>query len=633
MPEWWCELYPQECEIGSDGKRLTQSFASLLWREQANEFLRAYVAAVREAGLSERVIAYQTGAGGTGEWVKQASAMQARCGDFSEPMRGHYRNWLRRQYACDVGALRAAWGDPGVDFENAEVPAADRQFGPRFETFRDPHRDGAVIDYYRCFADLSAELVIEFNRTVKEASAGRALTGAFYGYWFGAGSNACFHREGGKTPDVSSVQRGGHLGYRKVLASPEVDFIASPYHYGFRSIGGEGAPIPATESARLHGKAYILEDDTRTHLRVGEINYACTRSLAESIAVLRRNLAQALTRGLGIWWAGSSPESPHIDPDKEPAFRDMLQQFQRLGTFGLQLDHSGCAEIAVLIDDEGFFYENIYNLLDLPLIYQQRLWGLPRLGAPADYYILQDMVDGRVPAHKLYVFLNPFRLDGARRAALARQLRRAGQMALWIYAPGYIDQDASLDNMTDLTGFRFGKGEQPWVVRMGITDFQHPITRDLPQDLCWGSNGVLSPIFHLEDPAAAVLGQIVYSQGRCLPGMGVKQFRDWCSVYVGVPDIPAPVLRGIARYAGVHLYSTDGDVLYATRQLLSVHTIGGGKRQFRLPSTVEVVYDLFEGRPVARNVDQFEVSLPQASTVLYYTGDEALLGRLGPAHG
>jgi hypothetical protein len=628
MPKWWCELYPEECEVDSNGKRLTQSFASLVWRQQANDFLRAYVAHLQEIGMADRVIAYQTGAGGTGEWVKQASSMQAPCGDYSEPMRRHFRKWLYQRYSGDLEALRAAWGDTGVTFETAEVPPAEQQFGPRYETFRDPGRDGNVIDYYRCLADLSAELVIEFNRTVKEATNGQALTGAFYGYWLSAGSNSCFHREGGKTPDVSMVQRSGHLGFAKVLAAPEVDFIASPYHYGFRAIGGEGAPIPATESARLHGKLYIYEDDTRTHLRAGEINYGCLRSAAESEAVLRRNLAQVLTRGLGIWWAGSSPESPHIDPDKEPAFRKLLQQFQQLVTFSLQLDRSGCAEIAVLIDDEGFLYENIYNSLDMPLVYQQRVWGLPRLGAPADYYILQDMIQGRVPPHKLYIFLNPFRLDNQRRAALAQQLRRDGRVALWIYAPGYLNEDAALEHMTDLTGFRFGKGEQPWVVRMNISNFCHPITQNLPQDLYWGTNSILSPIFHLEDPEAETLGQIVYSQGRCLPGIGVKAFRDWTSVYVGVPDIPSPVLRGIARFAGVHLYSEDGDVLYATRQLLGIHTIGGGQRDLKLPGRVQVVYDLFEGRVIARDADHFQVHLQPASTALYYTGDAALLENL-----
>ena len=35
------------------GRRNTQSFASTVWRKQANEFLRAYIAHLQDIGLSE----------------------------------------------------------------------------------------------------------------------------------------------------------------------------------------------------------------------------------------------------------------------------------------------------------------------------------------------------------------------------------------------------------------------------------------------------------------------------------------------------------------------------------------------------------------------------------------------------
>jgi len=106
-PRWWRELYPEECELTSRGERLCQSFASLVWREQAKQFLRAYIAHLRSIGLGERVIAYQVCAGTTGEWVKE-SAMRAYTGDYSEPMRRHFRAWLRLRYQENVAALRAA---------------------------------------------------------------------------------------------------------------------------------------------------------------------------------------------------------------------------------------------------------------------------------------------------------------------------------------------------------------------------------------------------------------------------------------------------------------------------------------------------------------------------------------------
>ena len=214
-----------------------------------------------------------------------------------------------------------------------------------------------------------------------------------------------------------------------------------------------------------------------------------------------------------------------------------------------------------------------------------------------------------------------------RRDKLAHQIRRDGRVAVWPYAAGYIEDAPALENMTDLTGFRYGTGKNAWGPMMHITSFQDEITRDIPQDVMWGTNNSLLPLFHLEDSDAVELGQVVYSLGRCRPGMAVKSFDTWESICIAAPNAPAPGLRGIARYAGVHLYSEAGDVLYATPDLLSVHTLSGGPRVFELPEHVEVVHDLYEDRMVAEDTDRFEVSLQPASTVLYYTGSKQMMMR------
>jgi hypothetical protein len=452
--QWWYDAYPREREVDSTGTPLTQSLASTVWREQANEFIRQFIAHLDAIGLADRAFAYQTGAGHTGEWVKGLTSMRSPCGDYSAPMAAHFRAWLRQQYGQDE-VLRAAWADPGVSFEAAEVPSADEQLHTTHQTFRDPRHEQKVVDYYRCLANLCADLIIDFNRTVKEATQGQVLAGAFYGYLMELAWNAGFFSEG---PDslYSTYQRSGHLGLAKVLRSPTVDFLVSPFSYGFRGIGGHGAAMPPIDALRLHGKLYVYEDDTRTYLGAPDIGFGRAHSLSDSTAILKRNMGEVLTRGMGIWWsAGTS----HIDPVQEPSFKPLLARFQELGSFATHLDRTPSAEVAVLVDDESLLYQSVRNDLDVPLIFQQRLWGLPRLGAPVDTYLLQDMIEGRLPPpYKLYLFLNAFCLDGARREALARELRRDGRVAVWIYAPGYLNESPDLDHMTDLTGMRFGMG-------------------------------------------------------------------------------------------------------------------------------------------------------------------------------
>jgi hypothetical protein len=618
--QWWRELYPEECELGSDGVRRNQSFASVLWREQTKQFLREYVTHIYAVGLGDRVIAYQTGAGATGEWVKD-TAMERYCGDYSEPMRQHFRAWLRERYQGDLGSLRAAWNNDVVTFDNAEVPSAEEQHRTQAGGLRDPRKERSVIDYYACLGELCGGLVSGFCQTVKEASQGRALAGAFFGYLPELAWNSSFFG-GSPDSDISAVQRSGHLGLAVALRSPHVDFIVSPYSYGFRGIGGHGPAMPPSESLRLHNKLYLFEEDSRV-CTAQDQDYGRVYTVEHSIAVLQRNMAEVVTRGQGIWWLG-----PHMRLDQEPSFRPVIQRFQDLGNWATTLDRRPSAEIAVLLDDESYLYESIHNDLDLPLIFQQRLWGLPKLGAPADHYLLQDLIEGNVPPYKVYIMLNAFHLDARRRERLARQLHREGKVVVWLYAPGYLQDEPGLEHMRDLTGITFDKGDHAWGPLVHILDFEHPITRDLSQDLFWGTNARINPVFHVEDPAARTLGQVVYSQGRCKPGFVLKEFPEWSSVYSAAPNLPAPVLRGIARWAGVHIYNDQSDVLYAARELLAVHTVAGGEREFVLPGRVEVVYDLYGAREIAAHTDRFAIDLPKESSHLYYIGDRAKLATL-----
>jgi hypothetical protein len=621
-PSWWQTAHSGECEVVSTGERREQSFASRVWREDVVGFLRAYISCLQRAGLADRVVAFQVGAGGTGEWVKGTSSTPVT-GDYSAPMVSSFRGWLSARYGSEA-ALREAWHDPRASFADAAVPTAAEQLTSSTVTFRDPAREGRIIDYFRCLADLSAEAVEEFCRTIKEASGGRSLAGAFYGYLLDLSWNSCFFG-GDEESHWSALQRSGHLGLRRVLASPHVDFIVSPYSYGFRGIGGDGAPMPPAESVRLHRKLYVVEDDTRTHL-LRTVEYGGVATPAASEAVLTRNFARVLTQGYGIWWLGV--QNAHVDPESAPALGTLIGRFQSVGRFALDIDRTSCADVAVFIDDETLFHQAATNDLDLPLLFQQRLWGLPRLGAPFDTYLLHDLIDGRVRDYRMNVLLDASWLPAPRAAALGRQLQRSGKTALWVYAPGFIRDGFGVEGMHEVTGFRLARDDNAWGPLVHITDFTHEITRELDQDLFWGTNAPLGPLFRVDDPEATVLGEAVYSRGRCAPGFAVKQFPQWRSVYCAAPNLPASVLRGVARFAGVHLYDDQGDLVYACRQLLGVHTVRGGPRVLRLPSRVEVAYDLIAGKTIAEDTAEIALELAPASTRLFYVGPRNALARL-----
>ncbi len=611
---WWEKAYPNECEVTSEGRQPVPSYASTVWRDEAIEFLRRYVAHIREIGMAERVIAYQVMAGETGEWTRFSSSGAAPCGDYSEPMRRHFRWYLREKYGGDAALLRNAWSDANISFETADVPNDAEQLETKHFHFRDPGREQKTIDYFLCLADLCSGLVVDYCRSVKEANRGTALAGAFYGYTMTCAYNETFYNQGTHAPtEYSHYQRGGHLGFWKVLNSPCVDFVVSPISYGFRGIGGDGPSAFLEESVRLHGKFLIIEDDTRLHDTPPGTRYGRARNSRESAAILTRNFARAVCRGQGQWRA----------PYGIPEFHTLLRRFNRIGEFALLTERSPSAEVAVLIDEESIQYGAVRYPMDLANLSHQTLMGLARFGAPYDLYHLNDFADGNMPSYKLYIFLNAFCLTSARRRRLIREIQKDGRTALWIYAPGYIDGSGfSLDAMHELTGFTFDKNDFPWPFFMHITDFTHPATRDIPQDLFWNYAAAIGPIFSLRDESMHVLGDVVFSQGECLAGMGIQTFANWTSLYCAVPNIPAPVLRGIARSAGVHIYNADGDVLHASRNILGVHTVSGGNRIFSLPERAEIVYDLMNDTVLTENADSFSAVLEPVSPGIYYFGEK-----------
>ncbi len=641
LNNWWNKQHPEEVEVLSVFEANSASYASKVWHQDVKDLLTALVAHLRQAGMYDRVIGYQMCTGTCGEWIKSWSSMDIANSDFSAPMVAYFRHWLTQRYSTDA-ALQAAWGQETVTLATAAVPTGDEQDTTSHYYFRDPNRERNVIDFYEAYAELCADTLLDFCHTIKELTNGDKLTGAFYGYIMELSWNDTFFTDGhrGSGPvglaasEVSTVQRSGHLGLAKALRSPDIDFFVSPYTYGFRGLGGDGLAMQPSESLRLHNKLYWFEEDTLMHNNFDPRKRM--HPIKHSLAIYKRNFAEVLTHAQGITWLENDYFAE--DPSIVDEFHALQARFHAIGNWAVQFDRKPSAEVAVFLDDESYFYEANKNGLSLPLIWHQRLMNLNRFGAPHDMYLFNDLLEGRLPEYKLYIFLNIFHLNNARRAALQQQLRRAGKTALFLYAPGYLNEDDaanpfSRDHMTDLTGFKFGQTSSYWTPMMHVTAYDHPITQGVSQELFWGASRSMAPTFHLEDDDATVLGEIIGSLGRNQPGLGVKTFNAgtpnaWNSIYSALPNVPSPVLRGIARFAGVHLYNEDGDVLYATPRFVSAHTTSGGPRAFKLPQSVEVVYDLYNRRLLGQNTAEFCTQLPPASTSLFYTGPAASLRAL-----
>lgn len=81
-------------------------------------------------------------------------------------------------------------------------------------------------------------------------------------------------------------------------------------------------------------------------------------------------------------------------------------------------------------------------------------------------------------------------------------------------------------------------------------------------------------------------------------------------------------LRGLARFAGMHIYLDTDDTLYANDRLIVLHTNWrpGAVRTVHLPKRTNVYDALAGGKLVARNAREFTVAVRPRTTYAFFLG-------------
>ena len=640
---WWCKEFPSEITMRDDGSPAGMfgapchpSLASEKYRELSHKAMIVFLNHV-EAKYGDHIVGYQAGNGFGGEWLTFNSFWEVRPGappptkfgveDYSPPAQAGFRRWLKEKYGT-VEGLRRAWRDPKVTFETATPPNEVERYSSTHGIFFDPGVSQRVPDYFTFFNDIVADVLLENCRWIKELTNRKKIVGAFYGYLW------C------NFPNLSVVH-SGHLGLAKVVRSPDVDFIASPYTYDNKQIGGPNNSQTLPEAVALHGKLYFNEVDTETHLHQRQWRWGNSlnnpKNWEETKGLLTRDYGYALSKGFGMWWTDLHGGTFHDDQ-----IIRLLGDLKKVDEKYLEADKRSNADIAVVLDEATFTYFGDGEPLFNALLTAQKQWELGFIGAPWDPCLLTDMANPKLRDYKLYIFLNTFRVTPEQRAAIHARLKRNHATAVWVYAPGYIGEKLSVDYMQDLTGIRLAESDSAGELHVDITAYDHAYTKSLPNGFAYGSDvnvaniirwydhqiylkdprdpslqrdlpGFrINPRFWSDEPEAKVLGRLA---GLDKPGLVVKKQPGWTSVYSSAPVLPATLLRNIARAAGCHIYSEANDVVYANRNFLCIYAPGGSTRTIHLPEESRVV-DLLENRIVSEGTKEFPLTMAPNSTVL-----------------
>ena len=617
-PKWWYENHPDEMNVYDDGVKEGVSLASEVWMKEAGDALINFVKYTQKE-FGSNFVGYQI-TGGMNEWFYWGS-MSRRFPDYSEPMKIAFRNWLRKKYGDDATILKKAWGAKEVDFDSAEIPSKTQRLRVDLNLFRDPRKGESrqVIDYYEFFNEVVAEALIYFARIVKRVCGGRVV-GAFYGYLL----NACGF--------PFTVHHWGHYALAKVLGSPYLDYLCAPYSYYNRGAGGVDALQAPMDAVKFYGKLWLTECDHATFLaeRFKHRNCGKSETLKETLAVLKRDFGHNLAKNVGMWWMDLIPRGGWYH---HPEISRLISRMMKVARKSLKFNRAFNSEIAVILDTESSFYVKPGNELFYPLVYMQDRLGFARIGAPYDVHLHDELADENFPDYKLYIFLNTFYLTSKERKIIRTKVQRNGSTALWIYAPGFIDENGfTTSGIKELTGMEI-KLATPNLVAIAypedkgiplhcyIIDYADKITRNLPSRTVFGTDRCVGPVFYVDDPAARILGRLLPPHsGHELPIFATKEFEDWRSIYTCAPNMPPALLREIAKTTKVHIYSCYDDVVYANQRFLVIHGERSGERLIKLPHETDV-FEVLKERLIDEKIKEFRDYFSKNDTKIYFLGD------------
>ncbi|NCO33600.1 MAG: hypothetical protein GW893_06990 [Armatimonadetes bacterium] len=608
---WWIDSHPEalcRTESGDEkigdyagARRRVPSFASPVWRQAFLDAQTRLIRHLAESPFASRIIGFQPCNGISYEWFLWG-AQSAELVDYSEAGVADFRRWLKEKYQIDA-ALQAAWRNPTVSLATASIPIDAERRAPGSGIFFTPGAQQHIIDYNRHQHDQVIDTILLFARNIKEETADRSIVGTFYGY-------VAYLPE---TPGF--CQSSGHFNLTRMLQQPEIDFLMAPTAYSWRELGGALGCMTAFGSFAVNNKLWFNEADTRTHWSHQD-RYGRPADLTGSVQMQRREEALALTTNCAVQWYDFSLGWMWGD-ERLAVAADALRRVDIACRDRNPLPRRDT--LAVIMDDRQMGRLDIFELpFRLRLIYEQRRW-LQQCGVPWTMYLLSDLErHPELKEHRAFLFLNLFHLDAAGRA-LIESLKGDGRVLVFMTSAGYVDNDFSTRRASQVVGIQVEelpeKDSPALICRIGSS--KSKVTAALQEGFTYGSPQKSIPGFVIRDSDATVLGTY---DGTDLPALAVREHARWTSVLSLAPGLPPGLLRGIARVAGLHVYSESNDPIYIGNGLVGIHAATSGEKVVSLPRPATVM-EMFSGEALGRRPAEIRRPMRMGETLLFRVND------------
>eukprot|EP01052_Picozoa_sp_SAG31_P024082 SAG31_NODE_2025_length_6642_cov_6.408681_3_plen_832_part_00 len=442
----------------------------------------------------------------------------------------------------------------------------------------------------------TVQAVSTLARAAKQASGGAAFTAFYYGYLF----------------ELAGVRLAGsgHLAVGEFFRERAIDAMLSPYAYApdarnfTMPLLGHGL----LDSANLHGKLHIIEDDSRTGLcDAASVDPSCTgdgivrtRNVEQMIAKARTNAVTAALRHDGLYfydipgdgWYGR-PEKPAETRQFWTSVRAVRERYNNLSSSSSRSHTRLQPQVALLVDDlsaarfpltggpgmhctdrptgksttvnltavkRGWFAGCSFSAL----VHSQPQHALAWIGSPVRTYLLSDVMLDSFPAQslRLVIFANSIQIPPAVLDAIKAKL--TGDLAsgekrtlLWVWAPSVLDPstgELDASGPDDLLGLGLTMGDGPL-----------PLETIMADGSSFGpSSYAVSPWFlanrEQRQASHSICGEVISTKvlGRYSHGGAASVIHanatDCNLLFSGSPGLPASTYRQLADAAGVHRF-------------------------------------------------------------------------------
>jgi len=578
----WLQANPDEMVKYNGEAARYPSPESAPWREMVAQGFTALVKEISAAKLRPKWEGVIFNAMDEGLWrfAKQFDRSPANSKAFLA--------WLKTRYE-NVEILEAKWQVNIGKTDSITIPPEPESANSMQVFFPLPngHRQ---VDFLRYTSESVANTIKGFTRSFKDLTQSKVKVFAPYGFNLELTYNAA-----------------GHFAQEGLLDGP-LDGIIAPVSFANRGLGATGGMVGPLQSARVREKLWLIVDDTRTGLQrdphTGEVTRMEGLRASDVQHLQERNFAMALLNGMGLVWSDPRGEGRFVDEEQWGVFKRMHQEYQAVwrkagGTPLVPLTQAG---VVVVVDDESRFYQQCDVILNERLLLQARDAVL-MAGVNAQFCLLDDVLYGMAPKAPVYLFLNAFALSDEKRKLLQDHLAQTKASAIWMYAPGYINSNAAVENVSQLTGMTVkafdGGGSSGSMYRIAGPW----LTQDEPigETLKW------NPLFFIEDEDADTLATY---QGNNKPSIAMRlQDAGWMSVFIADPHLSSDLFREIMRILEQPVYFRPGNeetdcVMYAHPDYIAVHASKPGEKtvDFGRQADIADVFDDAAGWQQKRSI-------------------------------